>query len=79
MKESQTDRIILLLRERGEAGLTPLDALELVGSFRLAARILDAKLVIDDDEEIVTESVTVGDKTFARYVLGRKPRATLWG
>jgi hypothetical protein len=73
---TQAERIVALLRERGDQGLTPLEALDVVGSFRLAARIADARDrsrgLIRDDEEIVTESVTVEDKTFARYVI--RPR-----
>lgn len=69
---TQTDRVLALLRERGAAGLTPLDALHEVGSLRLAARIADAKEIIRDDEEIVTERMTANGKTFARYVL--RPR-----
>lgn len=82
---SQTDRVIALLRARGETGLTPLDALHVVGSLRLAARIADAKELIRDDEEIVTERQTDPEtgKTFARYVLRRRQtpeglQATLW-
>lgn len=70
---TQTERVLSLLRSRGPAGLTPLDALDLVGSFRLAARIHDAKERIGDDEEIITESVTANGATFARYVLRKRP------
>lgn len=81
---TQTDDVLRLLRSRGDEGLTPIEALGIIGSFRLAARISDAKLVISDDEEIVTERVTDAStgKTFARYVLRRKRglngQATLW-
>jgi hypothetical protein len=83
---TQTQQVIALLRERGDRGLTPLDALDLVGSFRLAARISDAKLLIRDDEEIVTERATGPDgKSFARYVLrtrttsaGEPVQPSLW-
>ena len=69
---TQTEQVISLLRTRGETGLTPLEALDLVGSFRLAARISDAKLLIRDDEVIETDSVTRDGKTYARYVLRRR-------
>ena len=69
---TQTDRVLALLRARGEAGLTPLEALDIVGSLRLAARISDAKELIDDDEEIVTVRESHRGKTYARYVLRRR-------
>lgn len=38
-----TRAVLDLLRERGGVGVTPLDALDLVGSFRLGARIWELK------------------------------------
>lgn len=38
---SQTDAVLALLRERGQAGVTPLDALDELGCFRLGARVWD--------------------------------------
>jgi hypothetical protein len=74
--KSQTERVLDLLRVRGEQGLTPLEALELVGTFRLAHCIWVAKTLIRDDEEIVTETATSpAGKSFARYVLRRKVAA----
>lgn len=80
---TQTEMVLDLLRRRGENGLTPLDALGLIGSFRLGARIYDAKLLLGPDEEIVTERATLDGKTFARYVLRKVVRPetgqrTLW-
>ena len=78
---SQTEAILALLRERGEAGLTPIEALTLVGSFRLAARIADAKQLIRPDEVIVNVGTgTSTGKHIARYVLRRiEPTdITLW-
>jgi hypothetical protein len=71
---TQTEHVLKLLRERGAEGLTPIDALALVGCFRLAARVSDAKALIEPTEEIVTERATspVNGKSFARYVL--RPR-----
>lgn len=40
---SQKIRLLELLRVRGETGVTPLDALHIVGSFRLAARVYDLR------------------------------------
>ena len=73
---TQTTEVLRLLRERGEAGLTPIEALEEVGSFRLAARIADAKALLGPDEEIVTVRATEerSGKTFARYVLRKRVR-----
>jgi hypothetical protein len=60
------------LRRNGPDGLTPLDALADIGTFRLAARIADAKALIAEDEEIVNEWATFNGKTVARYVLRKK-------
>lgn len=83
---TQTERVIRLLRQRGAEGLTPLEALHIIGTMRLAARISDAKELIRDDEEIVTERATDSStgKTVARYVLRARVapegrQATLWG
>jgi len=71
---TQTDRVLDLLRIRGEEGLTPLEALDLVGTFRLADNVWRAKQMIPDDEMIVTEAATSPNgKTFARYVLRKRP------
>jgi hypothetical protein len=80
---TQTQQVLRLLRLRGDRGLTPIDALREVGSFRLAARISEAKELIDPEEEIVTERLTVGDATVARYVLRRRTtrdavQSTIW-
>ena len=46
--------------------MTPLEALQMMGVFRLAARIEDLRR---KGHNIVTEEVTEGNKTFARYHL----------
>ena len=64
---TQRERILLLLIERGERGVTPLDALREVGSLRLAARIAELRargLVIYS-----TTTRTPNGKHVARYVL----------
>lgn len=81
--KTQTDAVLELLRERGEYGLTPGEALAEVGTMRLAARISDAKALLADDEVIETDWALVNGKRFARYVLRhREPSAlrqeTLW-
>jgi|TARA_R100000081_G_scaffold59966_1_gene29879 hypothetical protein len=44
--------------------LTPIDALEKFGCFRLSARILDLR---KEGYEIITENITKQGKTFAQY------------
>ena len=68
---TQNERILALLREHPE-GITPLQALEVVGSFRLAARIWELR---DAGYDIRTETVVLpgrGGKSVARYVLVEK-------
>jgi hypothetical protein len=70
---TQTETVIAVLRDRGDEGLTPLDAQRWIGTMRLAARISDAKALIGADEEIVTERYrTPNGATVARYVLRRR-------
>jgi hypothetical protein len=74
MTRSQTRRVLDLLRSQGEEGVTALDALQIVGSFRLAARILELR---DEGHDIVTRwETTPTGKRCARYVL-LAPK-TLW-
>lgn len=81
---TQTERVVETLRRNGADGLTPLEALHDLRIMRLASRIVDAKQIIRDDEEIVTERVHLNGKTFARYVLrqrvlpGGARQATIW-
>jgi len=63
---SQSEQILRHLREVGP--LTPLDALNLFGCFRLGARIYDLKA---EGHDIQTELVHVNGKAFARYWLPR--------
>jgi len=70
---TQTDIILDLLRRQGEDGLTPRDALDRAGCMRLAARISDIKEKLPPDETIVTLRATSGGKTYARYVLRKRP------
>lgn len=77
--ERQADRVLALLRIRGEAGLTSLEALDLVGSMRLASRIEElrsGKVVgLRADEVIDAERVHRNGKTYARYVLRKRVAA----
>ena len=76
---TQTDDILELLRYKGEEGVTPIEALNYVGTMRLAARISDAKEQLGPDEEIVTLRATSNGKTYARYVLRRREaQASIW-
>lgn len=81
---SQTDLVLAMLRRRGEAGVTPLDALDGVGSFRLGARIFELRRqghVIRNLWQTTTEGARI-----ARYVLdeeavtpaGHDPRTESW-
>lgn len=65
---SQTDTILKALR-RGP--ITPLEALERFGCFRLAARVRDLR---EQGHTIVTETVKSNGKSFARYrFVAREP------
>ena len=64
---TQNEAVYRLLQLRGEQGVTALDALREVGSFRLAARIHD---LIEDGHNITsTMEVTPQGKHIARYRL----------
>lgn len=66
---TQNDSILAHLQDKGH--ITPLEALDLYGSFRLAARISDLR---DAGYDITTEyEETPLGKRYARYVLERKP------
>lgn len=72
---SQATRLLDILRARGEQGITPLEALDVIGSLRLAARIADVARLIEPDETIVNVGHrTEAGKVIARYVLRRRPR-----
>jgi hypothetical protein len=64
---SQTDDVLALLRARGDAGVTALDALREVGSFRLAARIADLHAAGFDISSTI--ETTPNGKRIARYRL----------
>lgn len=48
--------------------ITQLDALNMFGCFRLAARIADIR---EEGVNIMTEMITVNDKRIAKYYLNR--------
>lgn len=64
VKESQNARIATYLKGGGR--LTPLDALNMFGCFRLSARIADLR---NAGMKIVTKYITENGKTFAQYRL----------
>lgn len=67
----QTEACLRLLRERGGHGVTPLDALASLGSFRLGARIWELKAA---GYTIDTRLVTMpSGARVARYVLREEP------
>jgi hypothetical protein len=64
---TQTEAVLALLRSRGSEGLTALDALGIVGTMRLAARISDLRAA---GHLITTETVTTPNGArVARYRL----------
>lgn len=72
----QTEDILLLLIERGERGVTALDALREVGSLRLAARIDELKrdgLIVESRSER-----TPNGKRISRYILRSPVQPALW-
>lgn len=60
---SQASDVLEYLKEN-PSGITPLDALNMFGVFRLAAVIYDLK---QEGHKIVPKSETEGKKTYARY------------
>jgi len=64
---SQRSRLLTLLRERGERGVTPLEALDLIGSFRLGARVWDLRQEGWPIE--TTDYRTPSGAIVARYIL----------
>lgn len=77
MSKSQTAAVLALLRERGQAGITPMDGLHVVGSMRLGARIFDLRA---QGYVIRTERFTTPNgAVVARYVLEDKPEQQSMG
>ena len=69
--KTQNERLLVLLRERGEVGVTPMEAFASVGTMRLAARIADLRAAGYD---IVTTKRDTRQR-YATYVL-RRPYAS---
>ena len=64
---TQNQQVLDLLRSRGDRGITAIDALNEVGSFRLAARIADLRA--DGYTITSTMETTATGKRIARYRL----------
>ena len=64
---TQTAEVLDLLRYRGDRGITAMDALNEVGSFRLAARIADLRA--EGHDITSTMETTATGKRIARYRL----------
>ena len=62
-----TQNKLVLQHLLNNKSLTPLEALNLYGCFRLSARILELR---KKGYDIKTENITKGGKTFAEYSLG---------
>lgn len=67
----QTEAILGLLRQRGAAGVTSLEAFTATGCFRLAGRVHELRAVGFDVE--TTYVTTPSRKVIARYVLHEEP------
>ncbi len=73
---TQTEHLLAALRSGGV--VTPRDALQLWGCFRLAARVNDAKKLLEPGEVILSERVTVSPGVVvARYRLVRREPSQL--
>lgn len=66
-RPTQKQQVLALLKERGQIGLTALEAMQLANTMRLAAYV---KFLKDDGFEITSETIEVpGGKHVARYRL----------
>ena len=65
-KETQTQKEAILRHLQSGKTITPLEALNLYGCFRLGARIWDLR---DEGYVIRSENVKQGKKTFSSYKL----------
>lgn len=64
MKEAQTKQILAYMQKHD--GITPMEALNHCGCFRLSARIADLK---EAGHQIITIMTQANGKRFARYIL----------
>lgn len=74
---TQTQALLLLLRQRGAAGVTPLYALDQIGTLRLGARVFELR---HEGYDVRTEIVSMANgKKVAKYVLYEKEQMEMWG
>ncbi len=65
-QKTQLENVLLYLQEHKQAGITPLEALQMFGCFRLSAIIYNLK---KQGYKIKTEIVKIETKHFANYKL----------
>lgn len=70
---TQNELLLVWLRKYGS--ITPLEALNEIGIFRLAARVSDLRA---EGHDIQTSIVQAGKKHYARYVLVEPTQASPW-
>lgn len=70
-RPTQTQQLLELLLRRGYRGVTPTDALEVIGSFRLAARVWDLRHAGHDVRRDMIR--LPNGKSVARYTLIAPP------
>lgn len=70
MTRTDTQAAQILAHLRAGNSITPMEALDLFGCFRLGARIYDLKA---EGHDIITEFETDGEKRWAKYSLARRP------
>lgn len=68
---TQAEQLLTLLRQRGAEGVTPLLALDRIGSFRLGARIFDLRAAGHRISKTMVR--TSGGAHVAQYVLDESP------
>ena len=73
---TQTERVLQRLRWHPQSGITALEAQQLIGTMRLAARINDLRAL---GHGITTTTVSQNGKHFARYTLVRDADAPVEG
>ena len=69
MKLSQKKHLLYYLQEHGS--ITALEALKIIGSLRLAARIKDLR---DEGHNITTENIRINGKMIAKYKLTKQQK-----
>lgn len=82
---TQTDGVLALLHANGDAGLTPLEALDRLGCFRLAARVAELRAdgwVIENRGKGHARYVLIAEATPWKFPVGLAPdneQRSIWG